>query len=515
MNFLKPLYLASAAIGLLPVSSGIAAERPNVLLITVDDLKPLLGVYGNTDIPTPNFDRLAERGTVMTHAYCQQAVCAPSRMSMYTGLRPDSTRVWDLQTHIQDSNPDAVTMQQWFRQAGYTSEGAGKVIHGARNNHPESWSTPFVVLNNLPFNKDYPMPTGTNLDYQGEFAHEVAKEMEAKNITGRREQRDFASQRGARMSFEEMDVPDDAYVDGAVTVWAEGRLKTYAKSREPFFLSVGYMKPHLPFVAPKKYWDMLDRDKIKLAEFQEHAANSPSFAYHKFGELRSYSDITKDWDASIDEAKQRELIHGYYACIAYIDAQIGKLLDTLDSTGLSKNTIIVLWGDHGYHLGDHGMWNKHSNFEQATRVPLIISAPGMPTNQMTSAMAEMVDVFPTLVELAGLQAPYELEGKSLVPVLKDAGASVKDFSISQYPRGNGRMGYALRTPRYRFVMWMRNDWRTTMPFDQASLETVELYDYEKDPLETVNLANNSAYAQVRKELTEKMLEYFALYAKQS
>ncbi|WPJ95163.1 sulfatase [Coraliomargarita algicola] len=502
--------------GILLFSTALsAAERPNILFLSVDDLKPLIGAYGRDEVPTPNMDRLAESGTVMLRNHCQQAICAASRMSMFTGLRPDSTKVWDLRTQIQDSNPEAVTMQQHFKQAGYATTGAGKVMHGARAEHPDSWSIPFTHKKNLPFNADYPIPAHDNGYYQNKKSQRVFKKMEAAGITHWKERGAYMQEHEAMPSTECLDIPDDAYVDGALAVWANQYLDQFAQSGEPFFLTVGLCKPHLPFVAPKKYWDLFERDEIELAEFQDHAKDSPDFAYHQFGELRSYTDIPRTWNEPIEEAKQRELIHGYYACVAYIDAQIGKILDKLEETGLDKNTIVVLWGDHGYHLGDHGMWNKHSNFEQATFAPLIITAPGYEGHQKTSSMTEMVDIFPTLIELAGLEQPaYKLEGKSLVPVLKNPLASVKDYSISQYPRAGARMGYALRNDRYRLVMWMKNDWRTTLPYNESLLEAVELYDYETDPLETVNYANAPQYAAIVSKLKAQMLGYFAEYTEE-
>lgn len=493
-------------------SLGLTAnQRPNVVFLSVDDLKPILGAYGSVAVPTPEIDRLASRGTTFLNTYTQLAVCAPSRMSAFTGLRPDSTKVWDLRTHLQDANPEAVTMQQLFKEAGYATAGAGKVMHGARNEHPESWSMPFTPHRQLPFNEDYPVPAHDNAFYQNELSHRVYEELQASDIRDWKERFDYLRERDAMPSTESLDLPDDAYVDGALAVWASRLLEDFAENGEPFFLTVGFAKPHLPFVAPKKYWDLFDRDDIDLAEFRERAANSPEFAYHNFGEMRSYSDITSNWNEDIDEAKQRELIHGYYACVAFIDAQVGKILDKLEETGLADNTIVVFWGDHGYHLGDHGMWNKHSNFEQATHSPLIISAPGFNGNQKAEGMTEFVDIFPTLIELADLEAPYEMEGESLVPVLENPVTEIKEYAISQYPRGGDLMGYALRTERYRLVLWMKSNWRTTMPYRPEFLEEVELYDYAEDPLETVNLASDPAYADVLTELKLKMGEYFASY----
>ncbi|WP_309400737.1 sulfatase [Cerasicoccus maritimus] len=506
-SFLKVALVGAAFCCALTAS---AADRPNVLFLSVDDLKPTIGAYGDSMAITPNIDRLADSGSLMVNNHCQQAVCAPSRMSMFTGLRPDSTKVWDLRTQIQDSNPSAVTMQQLFKENGYTTAGSGKVMHGARNEHPESWSVPFTSKKDLPYAEGFKVPAHDNAFYQGEHEQDVYAEMQAENIRDWRKRMKYMAEHNAMPSMEGLDIPDDAYADGALANWAINQLEDYAKTKEPFFLTVGFMKPHLPFVAPKKYWDLYDQENIPLAEFREHAENTPDWVYHKYGELRSYSDITRDWNTSIDDDTARALINGYYACVSYVDAQIGRVLDKLDELGLSDNTIVVLWGDHGWHLGDHDMWCKHSNFEQATRAPLIIHAPGYQPGVVNS-MTEFVDIFPTLVELAGLEEPYELEGASLVPVLKDSKAKVKDYSISQYNRRGNTMGYALRTERYRYVMWMGKDWRTTMPFDPSLVEFVELYDYDSDPLETVNQAENIAYADVASELRGQMLEYFKTY----
>ncbi|WOO41024.1 sulfatase [Rubellicoccus peritrichatus] len=489
------------------------SPKPNVLFLSVDDLKPTLGIYGDSVAITPNIDKLGNNSTVMLNNYCQMAVCAPSRMSMFTGLRPDSTKVWNLRTQLLDVCPDAVTMQELFKNNGYVTAGSGKVMHGAANNHPKSWSVPFTSKKDLPYAKGYPVPAHDNAFYQGEKEQAAFKAMNDAGIRHWKERMTWMAERGAQPSTENLDVPDDAYVDGALASWAISQLEDYAQSKEPFFLTIGFTKPHLPFAAPRKYWDLYDRDKIELAEFRDHAANTPDFVYHKYGELRSYSDISRDFNQRIEDDKARELIHGYYACVSFVDAQIGRVLDKLDELGLAENTIVVLWGDHGWHLGDHDMWCKHSNFEEATRSPLIIHAPGYKPGR-TESMTEFVDIFPTLVQLANLKEPYPLEGVSLVPLLENPNSKVKYYAMSQYPRQNRLMGYAMRTDRYRYVMWMRANWRSTMPFDPSLVEFVELYDYKKDPLETVNQADNPGYKETAAALNAMMLEYFKTYEQQ-
>ncbi len=510
-NAIEALAVAGAVSGF-TLNAG-AEKQPNVLFLSVDDLKPALGCYGFDEIKTPNIDRLAARGTVMLNNYCQQAICAPSRMSMFTGLRPDSTKVWDLQTDLRTVCPSAVTMQQYFKEHGYETAGSGKVMHGSKNEDPLSWSIPFRDDKDLKYAAGFPVPAHDGCFYQGKKEQEVYGELQKANVNDWKVRFKWMAQKGAMPSTECLDIPDDAYADGAQTTYNIGLLEKFSKARKPFFLTVGFHKPHLPFVAPKKYWDLYDRDSIKLSPFQQKAANSPAFAYHQWGELKSYSDIPDGWNTPLEKEDQKKVIHGYYACVSYIDAQVGRLLDKLDELGLAENTIIVLWGDHGWHLGDHGMWCKHSNFEQATASPLIIAAPGYKAGQKTKSMTEFVDIYPTLCELAALPVPKQLEGVSLVPILKDSSAKVKGYSVSQYPREGKRMGYALRTDRYRLVMWMKNNWHSTQKFDETLLEAVELYDYEKDPLETVSQQNNPEYKDALKDLKQMMLEHFEKYEK--
>ena len=280
-----------------------------------------------------------------------------------------------------------------------------------------------------------------------------------------------------------------------------GLLEKLSKADKPFFLSVGYQKPHLPFVAPKKYWDMYRREDIKIHPFQDMAKDSPEFAYNRnYGELRSYSDMPSRAEGHITVDQQKELIHGYRACVTYIDTLIGKLLDKLEELNIADNTIICLWGDHGWHLGDHRQWCKHSNYEQAVRAPLMIAAPGMKGGQKCSSPTGHIDVFPTLCSLAGLAIPECVEGKDITPLLKDPSSSVRKAILSQYPRSvNGApvMGYTLRSERYRYVKWVQLNYRKGER--KGLLVTTELYDYKQDPLETVNLANSPEHAPIVKE----------------
>ncbi|GAB3223586.1 sulfatase [Spirosoma arcticum] len=499
--------------GLRPVGPSPAKVPPatpyNVLFLAADDLKPLLGCYGSSQMHTPNIDRLARMGTVFTKNYCQQAVCAPTRASLLTGQRPDYTRVWDLQTLIRDMNPDILTLPQYFRQQGYVTTGIGKIFDQRsvdKANDAPSWSLPYAHAERGDFAAGYGRP---NQEYQNPETRrrieQILADAKANGVPAG-QQMAYLHQRFTPFDEGE-DIPDDAYPDGAVSRKASRMMNELAKEKKPFFLAVGFRCPHLPFVAPKKYWDLYDRSKLSLAPFQQKSQSPVNMAYQESWELTgNYTDNNggrlKRSLEPFPDSVQRRLIHGYYASVSYLDAQVGLLLDALKANGLDKNTIVVFWGDHGWHLGDHAMWCKHTNFEQATRAPLIVAAPGFKGNQKSSSMTEFVDVFPTICELAGLKTPDGLAGKSLLPLLKNPAASVKTFAHSEYPRSNDKvMGYAIRTDRYRYVAWLKNDFRERVATDLSNLVEAELYDYEKDPDERVNLAMQTAYAPIVKQHT--------------
>ncbi|MEZ0268362.1 MAG: sulfatase-like hydrolase/transferase [Phycisphaerae bacterium] len=456
-------------------ASAHAADRPNVLLICVDDLKPNVGCYGDTLAKTPNVDRLAARGMVFERAYCNQAVCSPSRNSLMLGLRPQTIGVYDLGTHFRKAVPDTVTLAQHFRAGGYRAEAMGKIFHVGHGNKEDaaSWSVPHyqakTVQYALPENKATETREGALFDNKNPA-----------NLP-----------RGA--AYESADVPDETYGDGKIAAEAIARL-TAAKDKpgEPFFLAVGFLKPHLPFCAPKKYWDLYDRAAFKLPTVTQPPAGAPPYAPQSSGELRQYKGVPDKGPIPKDMA--RDLIHGYYAATSYMDAQLGRVLDALESTGLAKNTIVVFWGDHGWHLGDHGMWCKHTNYEQAARIPLLIAGPGVATGRAT-AFVETVDLYPTLAALAGLPAPRGLDGVSHAAGLKDGNVVGRDSVTHVYPRGE-RIGRAIRTERYRLVEWKR-------PGEPADKAELELYDYQADPDETKNVAGEQT------EVVAKLREILA------
>lgn len=491
---------AFAASSLLRPVFGAPDRALNVLMIPVDDLKPLLGCYGVREVLTPNIDRLAARGTVFLNNGCQQAVCGPTRASLMTGMYPDTTGIWDLATRMRDVNPDILAMPQYFIQHGYETTGVGKTYDprcvGKGLDEP-SWSIPYGS-EKLVMNPNVPAPSGGYQNPETKAAMARGREAikDQKFTSGSARNRALARAAGewAAPATECMDLPDDAYADGALAAAGCRLLERLAAADKPFFLSVGFLKPHLPFVAPKRYWDLYQRADIGIHPFQQPAANPVMIAYHDSGELRSYSDIPTIGD--ITPEQQTELIHGYRACVSYVDAQIGKVLAKLDELGLTDKTIVCLWGDHGWHLGDHAMWCKHSNFEQAVRAPLIIAAPGRPAGK-TSSPTGFIDVFPTLCELASLPIPAQLQGKSLVPVIADPTAKVHPAVLSQYPRaidGLPAMGYTLRDERYRYVKWLQLNFRAGER--QGRLIGHELYDYQTDPNETVNQADNPEFAAI-------------------
>ena len=455
---------------LVAVVAGRAADarRPNVLLICVDDLKPVLGCYGDAMVSSPNIDQLAASGTVFERAYCNQAVCSPSRNALMTGLRPTSVGIYDLPTNFRVATPDAVTVAQHFKNHGWRTEALGKIFHTGHGNREDaaSWSVP-------PWR-----PRG------GLYA---AANPVAREPAGERSAAAAADSRGP--AVENADVSDEAYADTKIADEAVTRLRAAAtKSDEPFFLAVGFLKPHLPFCAPRKYWNLYDRAKFELPKLTRPPAGAPAYAPTTWGELRNYSDIPDQGPLGAEQ--QRELIHGYHAAVSYMDAQVGRVLDELDRLQLASNTIVVLWGDHGWHLGDHGQWCKHTNYEHAARIPIVVRAPGVtPRGARTRALVESVDVYPTLVELAALPAPATqpaLDGRSFVATLRDPAAPTKPAIFHAYPRsrpGDGAIiGRAVRTERHRLVEWKK-------PGAAPETAELELYDYTADPDETHNLVS--------------------------
>ncbi|MBY0505361.1 MAG: sulfatase [Bryobacteraceae bacterium] len=465
-----------------------ASPRLNVLFITISDLRPDLGCYGNPVVQSPNLDALAARGTLFNRAYCQFASASQSRSSYLTGRRPDTTRIFDSQTHFRKHLPDVVTLPQCFKQAGYVTTSFGRTYHSGLNDVP-SWSIPAWFPPNANGATDWNTPA--NAERQRKFW--AALEARGwKNALIRYSRAELGP------SWEARDVPDDSLPDGLTAKTAIQALQTLKD--QPFFLSIGFQKPHLPFVAPKRYYDLYARKKIEIPDYAPAPTKVPPLALHSNQVLRSYQDIPET--GPIPEAKALEIVRAYYASISYIDAQVGRVLRALDRTGLREQTIVIVAGDVGWHLGNHGLWHKHSNFEKAVRTSLIVSAPGQKQRgTKTDSLAELVDLYPTLTALTGVTPPKDLEGTSFAPMLDNPARKTKSAAFSQFPRnveGVGTvMGYTVRTERYRYTDWRAMDAAKTF-------RAYELYDYLADPQETANIVDHPDHAKLRRELHSKL-----------
>lgn len=468
-----------------------AAQRPNVLLILVDDLKPSLRSFGDRTAISPNIDRLAARGTRFEHAYANQAVCAPSRINLMTGRRSTSTGIYNFGQNLRDYLPDAVTLPQAFMRVGYRAESYGKVFHVGHGSHDDraSWSAAPV--------KDHVIEY-VDPENAGKSTREEALFNEFP-VPADQDIFKYAATLARGAAWESPDVPDDAYADGRTAQRAVRRLAELKSSASPFFLAVGFARPHLPFSVPKRYWDMYDPATLPMPDFERMPDGAPAFANKLGGEIAAYTPVPEGQvpGKAFPEALKRKLIHGYYAGVSYVDAQIGKVLDALEREGLADDTIVVLWGDHGFHLGDHGIWTKHTNFEQAVHLPLIFAGPGtgMP-GSAPGQLAETVDIYPTLAKLTGIALPaamQPIDGADLTPVLRDPAKRVRPYAYHAFNRP-GRIGQAIRTERYRLIRWTQ---------EATGQRAYELYDMQGDPGETKNIAD--AQPKVRAQL-EAMLD---------
>ena len=480
MNFAGQLLLLL----LFLCATATAAPRPNVLFIMADDFRPELASYGSPAI-TPNLDRLAKRSLQFDRAYCQQAVCNPSRSSMLTGLRPDTLRLWNNGTHFRERNPDVTTLPLWFKDHGYHTRCVGKIFHNwhtQEKGDARSWSAP-------------------------EFLHYANHGEDDARVTGPLPPNTASPSPRLYTSvplWECRDVPDEAYYDGRVAAEAV-RVLAEVKDK-PFFLAVGFWKPHAPFNAPKKYWDRYDHAKLPSLN-PARPTGAPEVAFHDGRELRGLPPN----QVTFTPEQVAEIRHGYFANISYLDAQLGKVLDALDRSGVADRTVITFVGDHGYHLGEHGLWAKTSTFELDARVPFFIGAPGLKSvGKRSSSPVELLDLFPTLVELCGLPKPPGIEGTSLVPVLNDPAKSVKPAAFTQHPRPAyfdrepdkqpRTMGVSVRTAAGRYTEW--RDWKT------GEVVGRELYDNSQQPAELHNRAEDPQFAKVRAEAEALLRKQF-------
>jgi arylsulfatase A-like enzyme len=464
----------------IPLVTG-AETRPNVLFIMVDDLRPELGCYGSTHVRSPRIDEVASRGLVLERAYCQQAHCRPSRFSLLSGCRPDTAGIWTNQD-VRPALADKPFLPAHFRRHGYYCIGLGKIAHNNQED-PACWSEPHRMPPNYSF--EYRTRAGRAL---------VAKMQREASAAGLPDPfADVPENIRRGRPYEILDVSDSELGDGQLADEAIAALESLAG--RPFFLGVGFLRPHLPFVAPKRYWDLYDPAVLPAVDPHATHEGLPGLSANDSRELRmQYRGVPVK--GAFPDRLNRKLWHGYLACVSFVDAQIGRILDALDRLDLASNTIIVIAGDHGFHLGEIGLWCKATNFEAATRTVLVIYAPGMKAGgAKTCSLVELLGLYPTLCDLAGLPKPDHLQGDSFAVLLDDPSLQPVDAAFSQYPRGSN-MGRAIRTPRYRLIEWRHRD--------SGELLGRELYDHESDPDETTNLAGRSEYIELIEPLSARL-----------
>lgn len=434
-----------------------SANRPNVLFIAIDDLRPELGSYGDTVVKTPHIDRLASEGTLFNRAYCQVAVCGASRASMMTGILPTKTRFVDYLAKVDEDTPGATTLAQAFRESGYTTVAHGKIFHNGKDTAARSWSK---------------RAKSTGIGHTQSYLPATTEK---------------TSKRGSGLFYENPDVADDAYKDGRVAVNVIEDLRHFKKSGEPFFMGCGFIRPHLPFYAPKKYWDLYDADEIPLADYRKRPLNAPE-SLKGSGEYKSYH--LGDYDLDSD-AFHRKMRHGYLASTSYVDKLVGDVLAELETLGLAENTIVVIWGDHGWHLGEYNFWGKHNTMHLATRIPLIMKVPGKNQGQNTDALVSSVDLFPTLCSLAGIEVPASVQGKSIVPLLSDPQKTINKVVYTRFKNAD-----AIVSPNFNYTLYENGE--------------EMLYDLQADPDETANRAGDPDYEEILAQLRSLLQEQIEL-----
>ena len=463
---------------LLP-AAGRAADTPNILFIAVDDLRPELGAYGHPLVQSPHLDRLARDGLLFNRAYCQQALCAPSRTSLMTGRRPGIPGINATDSQNKNTLRQAIaqnlTLPEHLRAHGYTTLNVGKTFHTYDTTAKNAWDREMK-----PGGGHYQRPE--NLQAQQRLEQQIRDEGPSARW-----------KYGGAPASESADAPDDQYqthriADRAIQMLREHRAK---QPDRPFFLGVGFYKPHLPLIAPQRYWELYDRDQIQVPSYDHPPGVSRFALVPTWYEMRLYGDIPRG-QKPLSPEKARELIHGYYACVSFVDVQVGRLLDELDHQGLAQNTVVVVWGDHGWKLNDYGDWSKYTNMEFDTRIPLIVRGPGVEPGQ-TDALVELIDLYPTLCELAGADVPGHVEATSFVPLLADHDRPWKQAALSYYDRRNpDGEGLSIRDPRWRYTEW--RDYQSGQVLDR------ELYDHAAGPRAEKNLAADPAHADTVERL---------------
>ena len=452
-------------------------KQPNVLFIPVDDLRTQLGCYGHSQTLSPNIDRLANEGVVFERAYCQVPVCGASRASLMTGIRPhfQEGRFTRFNSRADNDTPEAVSLAKHFKQNGYYTISNGKVFHDPRD-MADSWSEEIVLSR----------ASGWDLTRNPAGSAEQDLWLDPKSNQYINPQ----TKRGP--FFESADVPDEAYHDGKVAAKTIADLRRLKDKNQPFFLACGFFMPHLPWNAPKRYYDLYDPEKIDLADFRQQPHNLPPEVRNS-GEIRRYGRVDEfGWPDS--EKFHRQARHAYYACVSYVDALIGRILDELKALQLDRDTIVILWGDHGYHLGEYDFWGKHNTLNNAMQVPLIVRAPGCSADRRTDALVEFVDIYPSLCELAGLPLPdsHRLHGKSFVPLMDNPKKPWKEAVYSEWQNGS-----VVKTDRYIYTEWPSG--------------SRMLFDHHTDPYETANIADEPENAEIIVHLRQMLKDLERCY----
>ncbi|AZQ59161.1 DUF229 domain-containing protein [Maribacter sp. MJ134] len=436
-------------------------QKPNILFIAVDDLRPELNFYGAEHISSPNLDALAAESLVFDRAYCSVPTCGASRASILTGTRPTRYRFLTHDVKVDEEIPEAITLPELFKANGYTTISNGKVLHH-KNDRKKAWDEIW-------------RPEKGTVNYFTE---------ENKNL--------IASPESRGNPFETSTVDENEYLDGKIAAKSIADLKKLKQDGKPFFLAMGFMKPHLPFNAPQKYWDKYPIENITLPESYVQPKTTPSKAFHKFGELRNYHSVPQKGPVTDEMAKK--LIQGYFACVSFVDAQIGKVLQELEDSGMAENTIVVLWGDHGWNLGEHQLWCKHCTFETSLHSPLIIKVPGKTKGEHTANITEFIDVYPSLAELAGLDVPEnQLEGESFVSLINGTPEKrQKDYAVSKF-----KDAVTLIQGDYFYTEWTDNE---------GIAYARMLFDHRTDPMELDNLAEKESHQTIVKEMAAALRE---------
>ena len=441
--------------------------KQNILFITIDDLRPLINAYDAPQMITPHLDKLASNSIKFNNAFTNTAVCGASRASVMTGIRPSQTRFTGYSTRASEDVPNAISLNQIFKENGYETISYGKIYH-----HSDDFKQHWSEIDEGQVQSDYQNPVSIQ-----------RKEKSAKGEYGNK-----------GVAFEYADVDDYAYNDGKITKKAISTMERLTVENKPFFMAVGYVSPHLPFIQPKKYWDLYNHENIKLAENPKQPENSPDItvsSQHFSSELRkSYLDIPAE--GPLGKALSRNLIHGYYASVSYMDALIGQLVASLDTMGISDNTTIILWSDHGYFLGEHGFWTKHSTLYEAVKIPFMISSPNYDKNETTDSFTELVDIYPTLCEIANIEVPKYLQGKSLIPVLKEPSKKLKTEVYTRYKEGEAVID---------------KDYSYTEFYEDDTYVGNMLYNLNKDPKQNIDIAkdaNNKTLVKIYREKLSTM-----------